>query len=176
MPKVAYAIFKEDAQDPSALTLEWLIAENLNALSSDPQDLKSLWVMLESAAQFHFWWFERSENWADWTAGRVFGTKGELRFWRRGEFVHAVLLTDEDAAGLLYFEQECVLTGCNELLQEEFLWRGKKPSKGDTFMETRLPRDLKYPVPQSTSQPRLKAKTYVRNGIPEFVRFCEVTG
>lgn len=173
MPKVAYVIFKEDL---NALTLRRLVADNLTALSPNPQDAKSLWGMLESAAEFRFRLFDSKENWADWTAGRIFGSEGELRFWRRGDFIHAVLLTDDDTAGLQHFEQECALTDYHEQTQEEFLWRGKQPSLGDTFVETRLPRNLKYPVPHSTTQPKLKVKTYAHNGIPKFVRFCEVTG
>jgi len=178
MPKVAYVIFKEDLHDPNpnTLTLGRLLTDNLSALSPNPQDAKSLWVMLENPAYFHFWWFDKSVNWVDWTAGRVFGTRGELRFWRRGEFLHVVLLTDDYTASLQYFEQECVLAGYEECPQSTFLWRGKQPPVEDTFVETRLPRGLKYPLPQPTTQPRLKVKTYAYNGVPEFVRFCEVTG
>jgi hypothetical protein len=173
MSKVAYAIFKENAQDPKAPTLARVISDNLKALTPDPS--KSLWVMLESPAEFRFDRFQGSTDWAKWSAGRIFGATGELRFWRREDFTHVVLLTDDDEAQLRHLEQPYELKdyACSE--QSVYLW-GKRDKNTDMFIEARLPRDLKYPVPSFTIQPKLKVKAYSRNGVAEFVRFCEVTG
>ena len=171
MPKAAYAIFKEDQ---NGLTLAKVIADNLDALSSNPQDTRSLWGMLEGPAEFRFDWFQSGMDWTDWTAGRIFGTKGELRFWRRGDLIHVVVLTDDDKAPLPHMEQSYDLKdySCSKL-SECYLW-GNLDGKAHVFVETRLPRDLKYPVLQPMTRARLKVKTYTHKGVPEFVRFCEV--
>jgi len=174
MPKVAYVVFKEDLKGQNGLTLARVIADNLDALSPNPQDLHSLWVMLESPAEFRFDWFQTDIDWTNWTAGRLFGTKGELRFWRRRDFIHVVVLTD-DGVLLQHLEEPYDLKDytCSE--KAEYLW-GNPDKNAQTFIETRLPRDLKYPISGSVTRAKLKVKTYAHKGVPEFVRFCEVIG
>jgi CRISPR-associated protein (TIGR03984 family) len=145
----------------------FVLVEQLPARVVEPDEQKSL-LRFES--------FDPDFPFANYTSGRVFDTQAELRWEKRGETMQAVYLgANKPARDLLKYglhnkdelavlkhagEREYVLFG--ERLRSDDLEKiGPAAQTGD-FAEVRIPRILRYPVPQD-EQPyaRLTVREYL---------------
>lgn len=157
-------------------------------LSEHPKDLPDFrYAWLESPLEARLTW--RDENWNDherWPAGRLFDERGEYRWQRQGNLLHAVLLLENDALPNLFDGQvrlEPLGEDADLLLWGEWVDPDRSPEenpeRGPLYYAQEIPEAQCYPLdrePAEGERPRLKTRRYAdvdgRHG--EFLRCVAV--
>ncbi len=113
-----------------------------------------------------------------WPQGRVFGPNAEVRWWMTDEGNFDVLILSEtrlEFSGKGWNEQQMEVSGEYGL----YLWGERKP--GDPYwIETRIPRPLRYPVDEQEWQQhpllyvKVVARDYVENGVVRLTRLVRL--
>lgn len=111
-----------------------------------------------------------------WPAGRVFCQEAEVRWEKNRKDFSILFLTEDDK-----FSSEDGLEWDNLYQIEDatfLLWGEEKiSSKGENYwIETRIPKILKYPVEESENKTRvgINGLNYLKKEIVQFTRFKEV--
>jgi hypothetical protein len=109
-----------------------------------------------------------------WPAGRVFCPAGEVR-WEAIESGYAVQVIAENDLALPEAQWDRTTFERVETEQRLYLW-GERKRKDKAWIETRIPRPLRYPAPWSQKQKMVavRGKTYRQNGITKLTRLIWV--
>lgn len=114
----------------------------------------------------------KDTDWTDWENGRVFNEEMDLRWQKKDERFHVVMILDAPKA---YFRQRYSLNLSEKYLEQKARWLlwGQQETKGK-WIERRIPKIFTYPfATRNDSRIALSVKEYVNIGNQrvEFYRF-----
>lgn len=133
-------------------------------------------------------YFEDLEDVGRWSQGRAFGPDLEIRWERDGDGYELLSLTEREDLSPSGGDWQAVEAGIDGLEERAvLLWgthRHHLPSTHrqyseseevpDEWIETRIPRPLRYPVEGGPAHVRIAALDYQRQGVTVLTRFREV--
>lgn len=110
---------------------------------------------------------------ATWTEGQIFNEHAELR-WRQTEGKYAVLLLTEQnnpPEGFQPLDGSPFTVVCPSQKEAHgFLLWGTRQRKDSNFLETRIPRPLRYPIQTNGKPPQLVYRLYQEGAAVRWVR------
>lgn len=114
-----------------------------------------------------------------WPLGRAFGPQLEVR-WREvepGKYDLLVLSEKDEGLGDSWEQEthEVRTTDAENRPLKAYLWGTYKGNQG-VWIETRIPRELKYPLDSPQDFAYLETAEYSRGGMVRFTRFRGVKG
>jgi len=156
-----------------------------NALSALVQRYAGRWIYAEREAGilFDFYTPELAVQPSDYVAGRCFDARFELRWQQTGRGVFDVQRlteapqpTADFGEPAIYNTAETIVLLWGEQIAElnEQHWRYANNAREPVWIETRIPRELRYPVEVITPRVRLSALHYFEDGILRTTRWRSV--
>ncbi len=128
---------------------------NLNYLKQFIDSTKFKYIIAEKIDEIIFKKFNNDLNITDWDKGKIFCNATELKWIKRGNKFHVVVITDNVLPeGFIPYPE---LKPINKI-REVYLW-GEKDKTINGWFEPRIPQILKYPVDNfETASSRIKIK------------------